>query len=79
MARSAPNAVSERDSTWPAAARCGRRARRAEVRSHASTADAIIDTDIPGRLDALPFGRFHLLVIVALGIQMIYKGFTGGL
>src|ERR1700692_3277401 len=35
---------------------------------------AIIETDIPARLDALPFGRFHLLVIAALGITWILDG-----
>ena len=35
---------------------------------------AIIETDVPARLDALPFGRFHLLVIVALGITWILDG-----
>ena len=34
----------------------------------------VIETDIPARLDALPFGRFHLLVIVALGITWILDG-----
>jgi MFS family permease len=34
----------------------------------------IIETDIPARLDALPFGRFHTLVIVALGITWILDG-----
>src|ERR1700685_2151546 len=33
-----------------------------------------VETDIPSRLDALPFGRFHLLVIVALGITWILDG-----
>src|SRR6516225_8409869 len=41
----------------------------AETRS-----EAIIETDIPMRLDALPFGRFHILVIVALGITWILDG-----
>src|SRR5215470_18501175 len=36
--------------------------------------EAIIETDIPMRLDALPFGRFHVLVIVALGITWILDG-----
>src|ERR1700692_3158168 len=36
--------------------------------------NAIIATDIPARLDALPCGRFHLLVIVALGITWILDG-----
>jgi len=35
---------------------------------------AVIATDIPARLDALPFGRFHLLVIMALGITWILDG-----
>ncbi len=33
-----------------------------------------IETDVPGRLDALPFGRFHLLVIVGLGITWTLDG-----
>jgi MFS family permease len=37
-------------------------------------AGTIIATDIPARLDRLPFGRFHLLVIVALGITWILDG-----
>jgi hypothetical protein len=47
-------------------ARLGR-ARRlaAAVRSRTGT---VVETDIPARLDSLPFGRFHLLVIVALGV-----------
>ncbi|TXN13795.1 MFS transporter, partial [Methylobacterium sp. WL93] len=28
----------------------------------------VVDTDISARLDRLPWGRFHVLVIVALGI-----------
>jgi len=34
----------------------------------------LIETDIPARLDALPFGRFHILVIAALGITWILDG-----
>jgi MFS family permease len=33
-----------------------------------------IETDIPARLDALPWGRFHTLVVVALGITWILDG-----
>src|SRR5262249_34329173 len=40
----------------------------------APTSGSVIETDIPARLDALPFGRFHLLVIVALGITWILDG-----
>jgi MFS family permease len=35
---------------------------------------AIIITDIPARLDRLPWGRFHWLVVVALGITWILDG-----
>jgi MFS family permease len=45
----------------------------ARVQSGAQSG-AIVETDIPARLDALPFGRFHLLVIVALGITWILDG-----
>src|SRR5690348_1362376 len=39
-----------------------------------SQAERIVETDIPARLDVLPFGRFHVLVIVALGITWILDG-----
>ena len=42
--------------------------------SVAARAGTIIETDIPARLDALPFGAFHTLVIVALGITWILDG-----
>src|SRR5208282_1634248 len=35
---------------------------------------SIIETDIPARLDTLPFGPFHTLVIGALGITWILDG-----
>ena len=35
---------------------------------------AIISTDIPARLDRLRWGRFHTLVVVALGITWILDG-----
>ncbi len=34
----------------------------------------IVVTDIPARLDRLPWGRFHTLVVVALGITWILDG-----
>jgi MFS family permease len=34
----------------------------------------IFETDIPARLDRLPWGRFHTLVVVALGITWILDG-----
>ena len=35
---------------------------------------SIIETDIPARLDRLPWGRFHTLVVVALGVTWILDG-----
>src|SRR3954470_6702004 len=34
----------------------------------------IVETDIPARLDRLPWSRFHTLVVVALGITWILDG-----
>ena len=34
----------------------------------------VVETDIPARLDRLPWGRFHTLVVVALGITWILDG-----
>src|SRR5215813_7481248 len=34
----------------------------------------IVETDIPSRLDRLPWGRFHTLVVAALGITWILDG-----
>jgi MFS family permease len=39
-----------------------------------TTNDQIFATDIPARLDRLPWGRFHTLVVVALGITWILDG-----
>jgi len=35
---------------------------------------AVIETDIPARLDRLPWTRFHTLIVVALGITWILDG-----
>jgi MFS family permease len=35
---------------------------------------SLIETDIPARLDRLPWGRFHTLVVAALGITWILDG-----
>ncbi|HML30639.1 MAG TPA: MFS transporter, partial [Hyphomicrobium sp.] len=35
---------------------------------------SVVKTTIPDRLDRLPFGRFHILVIAALGITWILDG-----
>src|SRR5260370_30856627 len=34
----------------------------------------ITETDVPARLDALPWSRFHWLVVAALGITWILDG-----
>src|SRR5256885_12908146 len=34
----------------------------------------IVETDIPARLDRLPWSRFHTLVVAALGITWILDG-----
>ena len=35
---------------------------------------AIIETDVPARLDRLPWSRFHTLIVVALGITWVLDG-----
>src|SRR6516162_5120036 len=35
---------------------------------------SVIETDVPARLDRLPWGRFHSLVVAALGITWILDG-----
>ena len=37
-------------------------------------AGSIVETDIPARLDRLAWGRFHTLVVVALGITWVLDG-----
>src|SRR6185437_15599516 len=34
----------------------------------------VIETDLPSRLDRLPWGRFHTLIVVALGITWLLDG-----
>ncbi|KFC66748.1 Major facilitator superfamily MFS_1 [Bosea sp. LC85] len=41
---------------------------------HNAAPPAVIATDIPARLDRLPWSRFHTLVVVALGITWILDG-----
>src|SRR5437764_9165684 len=36
--------------------------------------DAVFETDVPARLDRLPWSRFHWLVVCALGITWILDG-----
>src|SRR5438046_5164357 len=37
-------------------------------------ASVVIETDVPARLDRLPWTRFHTLVVVALGITWVLDG-----
>jgi MFS family permease len=49
----------------------------AEVLAEPETADpvgVVVETDIPQRLDRLPWGRFQTLVVAALGITWILDG-----
>jgi len=39
-----------------------------------ATASDVVETDIPARLDRLPWSRFHTLVVAALGIIWILDG-----
>src|SRR5947199_7188173 len=36
-----------------------------------------IDTDIPARLDRLPWSRFHWLLVIALGVTWVLDGLEG--
>ena len=44
------------------------------TKPQAGAAPAIVDTDIPARLDRLPWGGFHTLVVAALGVTWILDG-----
>src|SRR3954451_24853843 len=47
----------------------------ADVRqARAAVAGTVGETDIPARLDRLPWGRFHTLVVTALGVTWILDG-----
>ncbi|WP_322102567.1 MFS transporter [Paraburkholderia sp. J41] len=37
-------------------------------------APAIVETTLPARLDRLPWGRFHVLIVVALGVTWLLDG-----
>ncbi|RDU95455.1 MFS transporter [Trinickia dinghuensis] len=39
-----------------------------------ASSGSIIETDLPSRLDRLPWGRFHTLIVVALGITWLLDG-----
>jgi MFS family permease len=44
------------------------------VAPSSSPSGALVKTDIPARLDRLPWSRFHLLIVVGLGVTWILDG-----
>ena len=43
-------------------------------RDKTASLGVIVETDVPARLDRLPWGQFHTLVVAALGITWILDG-----
>jgi MFS family permease len=74
MIQSVPAASPQADSARPLASPRAAGHRSGQGDEGAGSRSETVETDIPARLDALPFGRFHLLVIVALGITWILDG-----
>jgi MFS family permease len=74
--------LSSREHTLSRGAQTGWRGRATKLREHSSTSPdlsdleygTVVETDIPARLDALPWNRFHTLVVVALGVTWILDG-----
>ena len=48
--------------------------KRNDASLSASLPNPVVESDIPARLDRLPWGRFHTLVVVALGITWVLDG-----
>src|SRR5580700_7047442 len=46
----------------------------APVAGFNEAAGDIVETDVPARLDRLPWGRFHTLLVAALGVTWIFDG-----
>lgn len=42
--------------------------------NHDGAQQDVIETDLPGRLDRLPWDRFHTLIVFALGITWLLEG-----
>jgi MFS family permease len=73
MAQYAPEAAGDADSAGPVPSPRSHLPPHIAENARAPRA-GVIETDIPHRLDCLPFGGFHLLVIVALGVTWILDG-----
>ncbi|CAM2186226.1 Sialic acid transporter NanT [Paraburkholderia sacchari] len=41
---------------------------------HTTETQSIVETNLPARLDRLPWGRFHVLIVVALGVTWLLDG-----
>ncbi|MDR3096021.1 MAG: MFS transporter [Paraburkholderia sp.] len=41
---------------------------------HTTETQSIVETHLPARLDRLPWGRFHVLIVVALGVTWLLDG-----
>jgi hypothetical protein len=48
-----------------------------EERNGAPGRPGVFTTDIPARLDRLPWGRFHWLLVIALGVTWVLDGLEG--
>ena len=44
------------------------------ISARADTRGELFETDLPSRLDRLPWGRFHTLLVIALGITWLLDG-----
>jgi hypothetical protein len=44
------------------------------ARASASQTAEVVETDIPARLDRLPWSRWHWFVVIALGVTWILDG-----
>jgi MFS family permease len=74
MAHYAPDAAGALDSAKPMPLRQSLRSSSADRAENDAEPAALIETNIPHRLDCLPFGDFHLLVIIALGVTWVLDG-----
>ena len=52
----------------------GNKASASRLDANGVRSPQIVESDLPARLDRLPWGRFHTLVVVALGITWILDG-----
>jgi MFS family permease len=63
-----------RQMNWTASARATADQERVAGERNSGGAAAVVVTRIPARLERLPWGRFHVLVVTALGVTWILDG-----